>query len=124
MESHYCETDPTMISYQNFLADIDIVFNLPCEHKDPQQRPPIFDYTIAHSSKQTEEQDCEQLLKRLGEVARKHKLLLKPYFQDKDIAKIGRVSFTRMRSILDNHKIPLSDYQYELLCRNFSYEGK
>ena len=38
---------------------------------------------------------------RLGEVTRKHRILLKPFFQDKDIAKIGRVSFTRMRSILD-----------------------
>ena len=63
-------------------------------------------------------------MRRLGEVTRKHKLLIKPFFQDKDIAKIGRVSFTRMRSILDNNKLPLNDYQYELLCKNFSYEGK
>jgi Ca2+-binding EF-hand superfamily protein len=47
---------------------------------------------------------------------------LKPFFQDKDISKIGRVSFTRMRSILDNNKIPLSDRQYELLCENFACE--
>ena len=63
-------------------------------------------------------------MRRLGEISRKHKLLIKPYFQDKDIAKIGRVSFTRMRSIMDNNKLPLSDYQFDLLCRNFSYEGK
>lgn len=63
-------------------------------------------------------------MRRLGEVVRKHKLLIKPFFQDKDIAKIGRVSFTRMRSILDNNKIPLTDYQYDLLCKNFSFEDK
>jgi hypothetical protein len=63
-------------------------------------------------------------MKRLGEVVRKHKLLIKPFFQDKDIAKIGRVSFTRMRSILDNNKLPLTDQQYELLCKNFSYENR
>jgi Ca2+-binding EF-hand superfamily protein len=63
-------------------------------------------------------------MKRLGEVVRKHKLLFKPFFQDKDIAKIGRVSFTRMRSILDNNKIPLTEYQYQLLCKHFSYEDK
>jgi hypothetical protein len=39
------------------------------------------------------------------------------------MAKIGRVSFTRMRSILDNNKIPLTDSQFTLLCKNFSYEG-
>ena len=49
--------------------------------------------------------------------------MLKPFFQDKDISKIGRVSFTRMRSILDNTKIPLNDHQYDLLCKNFAYEG-
>ena len=57
-------------------------------------------------------------------MTRKHKLLIKPFFQDKDIAKIGRVSFTRMRSILDNNKLPLTDYQYSLLCDNFAHEGK
>ena len=61
-------------------------------------------------------------MKRLGEVVRKHRLLLKPFFQDKDISKIGRVSFTRMRSILDNNKIPLTDYQYQLLCQNFAFD--
>jgi hypothetical protein len=49
--------------------------------------------------------------------------LLKPFFQDKDISKIGKVSFSRMRSILDNNKLPLTDYQYKLLCDNFAYEG-
>lgn len=63
-------------------------------------------------------------MRRLGQVVRKHKLLIKPFFQDKDIAKIGRVSFTRMRSILDNNKLPLNDHQYDLLCRNFDFEGK
>ena len=61
-------------------------------------------------------------MKRLGEVVRKHRLLLKPFFQGKDISKIGRVSFTRMRSILDNNKIPLTDYQYQLLCQNFAFD--
>jgi hypothetical protein len=62
-------------------------------------------------------------MRRLGEVVRKHRLLLKPDFQDKDISKIGRVSFSRMRSILDNKKLPLTDYQYQLLCENFAYDG-
>lgn len=56
-------------------------------------------------------------------MTRKHRILLKPFFQDKDTAKIGRVSFTRMRSILDNNKIPLTDSQFSLLCKSFTYEG-
>ncbi len=98
------------------------MFNLPTENKDPVERPPLFDYTITHDKRN--EENIGTLMKRLGEVVRKHKLLIKPFFQDKDIAKIGRVSFTRMRSILDNNKLPLTDFQYELLCKNFSFENK
>ncbi len=59
----------------------------------------------------------------MGDVVRKHRLLLKPFFQDKDISKIGRVSFLRMRSILDNNKIPLADNQFNLLCQHFATDG-
>ena len=111
-----------MVNYIRFLADIDIVFNLPTQDKDPQVRPPNYDYSATHFKR--EEESIDSLMRRLGEVTRKHKLLIKPFFQDKDIAKIGRVSFTRMRSILDNNKLPLSDYQYSLLCANFAYEGR
>lgn len=62
-------------------------------------------------------------MNRLGEVVRKHRLLLKPHFQDKDIAKSGKVLFTRMRAILDYNKLPLSDRQYKLLCDRFNHEN-
>ena len=123
MENYYSDSDCTMVNYKKFLADVDIVFNLPTEEKDPLTKPPAFNYSSIGQFKR-EEESLDSLMRRLGEVTRKHKLLIKPFFQDKDIAKIGRVSFTRMRSILDNNKLPLNDYQYELLCRNFSYEGK
>ena len=84
-------------------------------------RPNDFDYTVTYGKK--DEETIDSLLGRLGEVTRKHRILLKPFFQDKDVAKIGRVSFTRMRSILDNNKMPLNDYQFALLCKSFSYEG-
>lgn len=60
------------------------------------------------------------LMRRLGEVTKKHRLLLKPHFQDKDIAKSGKVSFTRMRAIMDYNKIPLTDAQYRLLCDRYN----
>ncbi len=68
-------------------------------------------------------EDIDVLMRRLGEVVRKHRLLLKPFFQDKDISKIGRVSFLRMRSILDNNKIPLTDNQFNHLCQHFATDG-
>lgn len=84
-------------------------------------KAPNFDYTITHTKKDNE--DIDALMRRLGEVVRKHRLLLKPFFQDKDISKIGKVSFSRMRSILDNNKIPLTDNQYNLLCKHFAHDG-
>jgi hypothetical protein len=83
-------------------------------------RPQDFNYTVTYGKK--EEESIDSLMGRLGEVTRKHRILLKPFFQDKDVAKIGRVSFTRMRSILDNNKIPLTDYQFNLLCATFAYD--
>ena len=64
--------------------------------------------------------ELERLLRRLGEVARKHRLLLKPHFQDNDVAKSGKVSFTRMRAILDYNKLPLTDRQFKLLCKRYT----
>lgn len=117
-----------MVSYARFCDDLDIVFNLPVSiystkdrEKEPTLRPSDFDYTVTHLKR--DEDTIDSLMRRLGEVTRKHRILLKPYFQDKDIAKIGRVSFTRMRSILDNNKIPLTDNQFSILCKTFTYEG-
>ena len=54
---------------------------------------------------------------------RKHNLLLKPHFQDKDVARSGKMQFSRMRAILDYNKLPLTERQFQLLCRHFSHEG-
>lgn len=53
LEQYYGEqNDATMINYVRFIADIDIVFNLPTENKDPIEKPAPFDYTIIHSKRQ------------------------------------------------------------------------
>lgn len=51
------------------------------------------------------------------EKSRQHSnhILFKHYPQDK--AKSGKVSFPRFRSILDFHKIPLTEEQFTLLCK-------
>lgn len=129
MEQYYGDkADNTMVNYIKFCDDLDIVFNLPVilffiqdHEKEPTVRPIEFDYTVTYTKK--DEESIDSLMRRLGEVTRKHRILLKPFFQDKDIAKIGRVSFTRMRSILDNNKIPLTDSQFNTLCKTFCYEG-
>lgn len=65
LESYYGEpSDSTMINYTHFISDIDIVFNLPSENKDPTERPAAFDYTIMHSKRQ--EENIDSLMRRLG----------------------------------------------------------
>ena len=52
IDKHYSEpNDSTMINYDRFCKDTDIVFNLPDKEKDPEVRPPQFDYTITHGKK-------------------------------------------------------------------------
>lgn len=128
LEDYYEDpNDPTTVRYMDFLSDVDIVFTLPEREKDPITTPPVFDYSMTKSGflsaqQNSEEEELEALMTRLGEVVRKHRLLLKPHFQDKDIAKSGKVQFTRMRAILDYNKLPLTEKQYQLLCKRFSHE--
>lgn len=123
LEEHYQDPlDQTRVNYDRFLADIDIVFTKYELEKDPLDKPPVYDYSRTGFYSQSDNAAFEQLMVRLGEVVFKRRLLLKPFFQDKDKTKSGKISFTRMRSILDYNKIPLSDEQYGLLCRRFSFE--
>lgn len=50
----------------------------------------------------------------------KHRrLIIKPYFQDKDKSKSGYVTNTRFRSIFDFLKIQITDREYELVNKRF-----
>ena len=49
LENHYdCSSDSNMVNYVKFIADLDIVFNLPNEEKDPLVKPPTYDYSVTH----------------------------------------------------------------------------
>ncbi len=124
LEQYYEDpADPTRVNYDRFLADVDIVFTQYELEKDPLVKPPVYDYSRTGFHPVPEQGSFEALMTRLGEVVFKRRLLLKPFFQDKDKTKSGKISFTRMRSILDYNRIPLTEEQYQLLCKRFSYEG-
>jgi len=126
LENHYVSTvDPSKIDYKNFLADIEVVFTLPNLDKDPLTKP------VEWTSKTyidpnnilnpEEEQRLDALLNKMAFAVITHRLLLKPFFQDKDKARCGKVSFTRFRSILDVLKLSLGESDYKLLCKRFGY---
>lgn len=138
------ESDPTKLNYARFLEEVNTVFTRTGLEKDPIAKPITFEKKNAVDPRDiltlTEEEDLHNLLLRLGEVVAKHRILFKSHFQDKvtgtaecidsililcltlflslqDIAKSGKVSFTRFRSILDLHKLPLTEEQFKLLCK-------
>jgi len=58
-------------------------------------------------------------LQRLGTHVRNHRLLLKPFFQDKDKSSSGFINMTRFRSIFDNLKLSASEEEFSLINRRF-----
>ena len=66
-----------------------------------------------------EEEELNQIMIRIGTDVRHRRLLIKPFFQDKDKSKSGFVTNTRFRSIFDNQKLWITDREYELINKRF-----
>ena len=66
-----------------------------------------------------EEEILDECLQRLGWFVRHKRLLIKPYFQDKDKSKSGFVANTRFRSIFDNMKLQITDEEYKVIFKRF-----
>jgi len=118
---------PYQINYVAFIDEISLVFTTTGLEKDPlikpqQYKPPSYldpkEILTPH-----EEAQLNDYMIHFGANVFKHRVLIKPFFQDKDKTKSGKISFTRFRSVLDVLKLPLSDRFYELLCKRFSHEG-
>jgi hypothetical protein len=56
---------------------------------------------------------------RIGTDVRFRRLLLKPFFQDKDKSKSGFISVTAFRSIFDTMKIRVEESEFLLLNKRF-----
>lgn len=57
------------------------------------------------------------LLTEIGSFVRINRILIKPFFKDKDIARSGKVSFPRFRAILDQLGIHFTEKGYRLLSK-------
>ena len=66
-----------------------------------------------------ESRELHEILTRIGTDVRHRRLLIKPFFQDKDKSKSGFVSNTRFRSIFDNQKLWITDREYYLINKRF-----
>ena len=67
----------------------------------------------------SEEQKLEACLQRIGVETKNRRLLIKPYFQDKDKANSGFVANTRFRSIFDFLKLYITDEEFNIINKRF-----
>lgn len=115
--------DKSLINYKGFDDEIQRIFTekelekaptvVPQEYKAPSILDPK-DVLNDH-----EEGLLEDCLRRIGVETKNRRLLMKPYFQDKDKSKCGFVANTRFRSIFDFLKLYVSDREFDIINKRF-----
>ncbi len=115
--------DPTKVNYVQFNEKMEEIFTLKDLEKDPLKKtlefnaPSILD--PKHQLSSEEEQVLDACMQRLGWFVRNKRLLIKPFFQDKDKSKSGFVANTRFRSIFDTMKLQISEEEYSIIFKRF-----
>jgi hypothetical protein len=124
LEDYYrCPNDPIKIRYFDFNEEIENIFTNKDLEKDPQRTlaefkaPSILDPKSVLSP--AEEKELHEALCQIGTEVRHRRLLIKPFFQDKDKSKSGFVTNTRFRSIFDSQKLWITDGQFALINKRF-----
>uniref|UniRef100_A0A7S3IED6 EF-hand domain-containing protein n=1 Tax=Strombidium inclinatum TaxID=197538 RepID=A0A7S3IED6_9SPIT len=118
-----CPVDPIRIRYFDFNEEVEKIFTVKNLEKDPTQTlsnyaaPSILD--AKNKMVGTEEEELEKCMKRIGVDIKHRRLLIKPFFQDKDKSRSGFISNTRFRSIFDSQKLWITDREYYLINKRF-----
>lgn len=104
-----CQQDPTKIRYFDFNEMVEGIFTAKDLEKDPTKSLSAYNApSILQSKNLLTDAEAEELLpvmQRIGTEVKHRRLLIKPFFQDKDKSKSGFVTNTRFRSIFDNQKL-------------------
>jgi Ca2+-binding EF-hand superfamily protein len=114
---------PGGVNYVEFNEAIEGIFTQKDLEKEPSKTlsaynaPSILDAKTALTAE--EDAELDSCMMRIGTDVRNRRLLLKPFFQDKDKSHSGFVSNTRFRSIFDNQKLWVTDREYYLLNKRF-----
>lgn len=66
-----------------------------------------------------EEQLLDACLQRVGTDVRYRRLLIKPFFQDKDKSNSGFIQSSRFRAIFDTMKLFVTDEEFRIICKRF-----
>lgn len=124
LEDHFRDPqDPTKIRYFDFNEQIEKIFTAKNLEKDPTatlsnySAPSILDAKVQLTP--AEEDELMASMIRIGTEVRHRRLLIKPFFQDKDKSMSGFVTNTRFRSIFDNQKLWITDREFSLINKRF-----
>jgi Ca2+-binding EF-hand superfamily protein len=115
--------DVKLIDYVLFEDEIDRIFTKKGLEKEPTARvdefQPVNLIDPDDVLNDAEEDVLEECLVRIGTETRNRRLLLKPFFQDKDKIRCGVVANTRFRSIFDFLKLSLTEKEYGIINKRF-----
>ena len=124
MEDYFGDPSfPQKIKYYEFNEQIEEIFTAKDLEKCPTKSlsnfkaPSILDPKSQLTP--NEEDELNKCMERIGIDVRHRRLLIKPYFQDKDRSNSGFVSATRFRSIFDNQKLWITDREFYLINKRF-----
>lgn len=115
--------DANKVNYVQFNEAMEEIFTKKDLEKDPLKKtmefkaPSILD--PKHQLDSSEEEVLDECMQRLGWFVRNKRLLIKPFFQDKDKSKSGFVANTRFRSIFDTMKLQISEEEYKIIFKRF-----
>ena len=123
LDKFRCPNDSTHIEYLGFNEEIENIFTKKGLEKQPLTRleefkiPSLIDPDDVLTD--SEEKVLEDCLVRIGTETRNRRLLLKPFFQDKDKIHCGVVANSRFRSIFDFLKLYINESEYEIINKRF-----
>ena len=115
--------DATKVNYILFNEEIEKIFTEKDLEKDPLKKitefkaPSILDPKDVLNT--DEERILDACLQRIGQEVRLKRLLIKPFFQDKDKSKSGFIANTRFRSIFDTMKLKVTEQEFGIINKRF-----
>jgi hypothetical protein len=121
-------TDKDKIEYIRFVNDVDLVFATPVImplsqglEKNPLYR--VSQYKVPNfldpkdRIEDNEEQRLHEVMLDIGNHVKINRILIKPFFKDKDTAHSGKISFPRFRAIMHQCNVPITNDAFNLLCK-------
>lgn len=115
--------DPLKVNYVYFNEEIEKIFTekdleyYPLKKLKEFRPPSILDPRNILSA--DEEQALHATMVRIGTEVRHRRLLIKPFFQDKDKSNSGFIANTRFRSIFLTMKLSFTDHEFAIICKRF-----